>query len=55
MTNPERPSPGDLPDAAAIALTEGERQLVNWLQDPDFDGNQLARQLLNDADHDQSD
>jgi hypothetical protein len=52
---PQRPSPGELPDAADAALSDQERQLVAWLQAPDLDADEIARRLMRDADRAQSD
>jgi DNA-binding CsgD family transcriptional regulator len=54
MTDGPAPSPPELPDAAAAALTDAERQVVAWLQDADVDADEIARRLLTDADRDQS-
>lgn len=55
MTDPPQPSPAEAPDAAAIAFTAEEDQLLAWLQDPGLDVDEIARRLVTDADRDPSD
>lgn len=50
MTRPSEPEPqGVLPEAAAAALTEAERELVHWLLEPNVDANEITRRLMIDA------
>lgn len=55
MTDPPPPSVADLPGVASTVLSEPERRLIAWLQDPEVDSHEIARRLLTDADPNSSD
>jgi hypothetical protein len=45
----------ELPEAAAHALTEKQRELAEMLRDPKLDADAIASRLLANADHNQTD
>jgi hypothetical protein len=55
MTNRSRRPPAQLPDVAEAAMSAAQLELMKALQDPGRDADDIAAQLLADADQDQPD